>query len=666
MKKTIVLTLLLLFNLCMFSQNHNDIINWEFSHRIVEDNKVELEFKANLEKSWHLYSQTVLGEDTIYLPTIFSFVMDNDTIEHLVDEQTKYHEEYDDDIGGYLRYFSNQAIFKQIISVNSNEDFILSGFIYYQLCDSSKCLPPEEIYFSFMVDGFDKLSEEDYEEKYSLIFNSQHNNTESKEKRGLLMLFFLAFISGFAALLTPCVFPMIPMTVSFFTKQSTDKLKGIKNGVLYGLCIVLIYVLLGTIVTGLFGASFLNQLATGFWANIFFFILIMIFAISFLGAFEIRLPSSWINKSDKNSDRAGIIGIFFMAFTLALVSFSCTGPIVGPLLVQSATVGGLAPIIGMLGFSLALALPFSLFTIFPGWMNSLPQSGGWLNTVKVSLGFLELALALKFLSMADMAIDGHFLERELFLAIWIGIFLSWSLYLFGFFRLPHDSKSDFISVSRVLLATFILIFTIYLVPGMWGAPLKIISGFDPPKHSYSESPSGFNLNSTNYDNIIPESSHLGPHGLLLFHDLEKGLKFAKENSKPVLLDFTGINCVNCRRMENKVWGEEGVIEILRNELVIISLEVDNHSVKLPLEKQLTLTNDNGKVKKIITVGDKYGYLQESRYNVQTQPYYRIVIPNDGEEFEDIDGIGSADYEHHGNKNDFADWLKKGIEKYNNR
>jgi len=316
----------------------------------------------------------------------------------------------------------------------------------------------------------------------------------------------------------------------------------------------------------------------------------------------------------------------------------------------------------MFGFSLALALPFSLFAAFPGWMNSLPKSGGWLNTVKVFLGFLELALALKFLSMADIAIDGHYIERELFLAIWIGIFLALALYLFGFIKLPHDSKLEYLSVGRTLLGTFTLVFVIYLLPGLWGAPLKLISGFDPPKHNYSESPMGFGGGGPTAG-TLPEKAEFGPHGIFLFHNLEDGFKYAKESNKPVLLDFTGINCVNCRRMENKVWGESGVIEILKNKMVVISLEVDNHEVKLPKEKQKSVINWKGSKQQLKTIGDKWGHLQTSRYKANIQPFYRLVVPGEGENFTDID-VGSADYQNHGTAKKFKKWLEAGLSAYN--
>lgn len=635
-------------------------IEWEFSQKKITENEIELHFKASLEEHWHLYSQDIDDEGEGPVPTEFTFTTTYGY--ELIDgmNEGKALESFDPNFDMVLKYFDDEVIFTQRIKVVSAEDFILEGNVYFMVCDDSRCLPPEEVEFLFEIKGVDN--------GISSSSTSSQESLQESANKGMWNLFFLAFLSGFAALLTPCVFPMIPMTVSFFTKQSKTKAKGIANAVIYGISIIIIYVLLGTVVTAVFGSSFLNEVATGFWANIFFFIFIMIFAISFLGAFEIQLPASWTNKSVEAEGKGGLIGIFFMAFTLALVSFSCTGPIVGTLLVKAASGSYIGPFIGMLGFSLALALPFGLFAAFPGWLNSLPKSGGWLNTVKVFIGFLELALALKFLSMADMAINGHYIERELFLAIWIGIFLALALYLFGFFKLPHDTSLEYLSVGRTLLATFTLIFVIYLIPGLWGAPLKLISGFDPPKHNYSESPKGFE---GGHKSILLSAEELGSHGRIsgphqidLFHNnLEEGLKYAKESNKPVLLDFTGINCINCRRMENKVWGESGVVEILKDQLVVISLEVDNHAIKLAEEDQIWVINSKGKKEQLKTIGDKWGHIQASRYKANTQPYYRLVIPLDGENYTDI-AVGSADYEHHGNSYDFKSWLIRGLKEFN--
>ncbi|MDB4090754.1 thioredoxin family protein [Crocinitomicaceae bacterium] len=488
------------------------------------------------------------------------------------------------------------------------------------------------------------------------INNSEQGpSEEKKEARSLWTIFFLAFAAGFAALLTPCVFPMIPMTVSFFTKQSKSKAQGIRNAVIFGISIIVIYVVLGTVVTAIFGSDALNAMATNFWFNLIFFILLVVFAISFMGAFEIRLPNSWLNKADKASDKGGLIGIFFMALALALVSFSCTGPIVGTLLFEAATIGGMGPFIGMLGFSLALALPFTLFAAFPGWMNSMPKSGGWLNSVKVVLGFLELALAFKFLSNADLVVQGHFLEREMFLAIWIGIFVVLALYLFGKISLPHDSPIERLSVGRALFGTTVVIFVIYLIPGLWGAPLKLISGFPPPM-SYSESPMGVGGGGSlvHNESEIDKDMHLGEHGIMLFHDYEKGIAYANKVGKPVLLDFTGYACVNCRRMESNVWGDPAVLNILKNKVVMISLYVDDKT-ELPKEEQITVNITKDLTSDLVSYGNKWSYIQASRYKNNSQPYYRILGPKN----EDLNN-GSADYNNHGNPEAFLKWLEEGL------
>jgi thiol:disulfide interchange protein len=497
-------------------------------------------------------------------------------------------------------------------------------------------------------------------EKTNLSQFSPSSEEEKEDNKSVWTIFFLAFGSGLAALLTPCVFPMIPMTVSFFTKQSKSKAQGIRNAIFYGISIIVIYVLLGGVVTGFVPPDVINEISTGVGMNIFFFILLVIFAVSFMGAFEITLPSSWVNSADKASDKGGYVGIFFMALVLALVSFSCTGPIVGTLLVESATIGGIVPIIGMFGFSLALALPFALFAAFPGWMNSLPKSGGWLTTVKVFLGFLELALAFKFLSNADLVVQGHYLERELFLAIWIGVFGVLAMYLFGFIQLPHDSPIANLSVGRVLLGVTTVIFVVYLIPGLWGAPLKLISGFPPPM-SYSESPHGVGDSrgggSSSAADHGPEGTHLGAQSLHLFHDLDKGLAYAKKVGKPAFLDFTGWACVNCRKMEENVWGTQGVLDIMKNEVVIISLYVDEKA-ELPIEEQVEVEYAPGKTRILRTLGNKWSTLQTTKYKTNTQPYYRMLGPN-GEDLSN----GSADYENHGNRDDFKAWLDKGLKLY---
>lgn len=651
-------------------------VSWEFS---VEQTNCEAYIigKATIVDKWHIYAAH-LPEGGFALPTVMELEKsDNYEIvgKLLEPKPEKVHDEI---LNEDLYLHSGTIAFKQKIKILSNKKFKIKGTYSFQTCDDIQCLPPYDDVFEVKVKGC-KLDGESNNSEMSFVLNETVNTDSTEEEvttgitenenktkqaptkksedkltdKSLLTIFFLAFLSGFAALLTPCVFPMIPMTVSFFTKQSKTRAAGIRNAIIYGLSIIIIYVLLGTIITAIFGSDALNALSTNVYFNIFFFLLLIVFAISFLGAFEIVLPSSWVNKADSASNRGGLIGIFFMAFTLALVSFSCTGPIVGTLLVQSASIGGMAPFVGMLGFSLALALPFGLFAAFPGWMNSLPKSGGWLNTVKVVLGFLELALAFKFLSNADLVMDWHLLEREVFLAIWIGVFGVLAMYLFGFIKLPHDSPMQNLSVGRTLFGTLVVIFVIYLIPGLWGAPLKLISGFPPPME-YSESPRGFGNTTSTVDYI--EGTHVGPQGIPAFLDIEEGLAYAKKVGKPIFLDFTGKACVNCRRMEEGVWGEPGVIEILKNDVVLVSLYVDDKR-DLPEDEQFEV-EENGKTIKITTIGKKWSHYQSSKYKVNTQPYYLILDENGNEV-----GNGSADYENHGNVAAFKNWLEEGLELY---
>ena len=550
---------------------------------------------------------------------------------------------------------SNTFVLKQQIEIKSKEDFVLKGKFGFTTCnDEGFCLPPYDSDFEIEIKGCAAAVE-------SAIVEAADVNKGAKKisDMSIWAIFFISFGAGFAALLTPCVFPMIPMTVSFFTKQSKSKAKGVRNAVFYGVCIILIYVLLGSVITAIFGAEILNWLSTQWWFNLGFFILLVVFAVSFMGAFEITLPNSWVNKADKASDRGGMIGIFFMALVLALVSFSCTGPIVGTLLVQAADIGGIAPVMGMFGFSLALALPFALFAAFPGWLNTMPKSGGWLTSVKVFLGFLELALAFKFLSNADLAVQAHLLERELFLAIWIAVFGVLAMYLFGFIQLPHDGPVGNLSVGRTLLGTTVVIFVVYMIPGLWGAPLKLISAFPPPIH-YSESPLGVGKSGGGSAGVAahgPEGTHLGAQNLYLFHDLDEAQTYAKKVDKPLLIDFTGHNCVNCRKMEQSVWGEPGIIDKLRDDVVIVSLYVDE-DIDLPIEEQVEVELRPGTTKKLKTVGDKWMFTQIKRYQVTAQPYYRMLGPNG----EDLDN-GSADYMNHKDPQDFESWIDEGLKLY---
>jgi len=673
MKKYLGLILFLLQLNFLFSQiiNHEDVVKVNFSIE-QKDSEAYIVAKITIIPGWHINSNK-LPKGSSAIPTEINLTK-NKSFTARETIEPKPIQFIEEDLGEMQSHHKGSITMKRKFIINSATDFKVSGAFAFQVCDEAgKCLFPHEYPFSLSVKGYKLAVEKDTmsEEKVDALKSNTETDIDKEtippskkihvkktpeSKKSMWLIFIISFLSGFAALLTPCVFPMIPMTVSFFTKKSKSKSEGLRNAILYGFSIIAIYVILGTIVTTIFGPSALNALSTNVWFNLLFFVLLVVFAISFLGAFEIMLPSSWLNKADKASDKGGFIGIFFMALALALVSFSCTGPIVGTLLVESATIGGIAPFVGMFGFSLALAIPFTLFAAFPGWMNALPKSGGWLNTVKVFLGFLELALAFKFLSNADLVVQGHFLERELFLAIWIGLFAVLTIYLFGFIRLPHDSPTEKLSVFRTLLASTCLVFVIYLIPGMWGAPLKLISGFPPPL-SYSESPSGIGSSENTNSHSENNDMHLGPQNIMVFHDLEKAESYAKEVQKPLFVDFTGHACVNCRKMEEKVWGEPGILEILRDKMVIVSLYVDEKTA-LPVSEHKELEYAPGKKMKITQIGHKWSYLQTTRYKSNTQPYYRLLGPQN----EDLD-IGSADYEHHGNATDFKAWLEKGLEEY---
>lgn len=694
MKKSLLLfTLSLIANLFLtFSSNAQldlpeEKVHWEFS---VEQNGGEAVIigKITTVDHWHV-NAVYLPEESFSIPTLMEIKSSSSFKKKGKVTEPKPIIIFDEDIDEELRFHEGTFYLKQKITIVSEKDFVVNGNFSFQTCtDAGLCLPPFDVDFTVNLKGFKEdlgsdvvdpevvdpevVDPENVEivnpidpENADIDENVTNKITESdgekeKETRSLWTIFFLAFASGFAALLTPCVFPMIPMTVSFFTKQSKSKAQGIRNAVIFGISIIFIYIVLGTVVTAVFGSDALNAMSTNFWFNLIFFLLLVVFAFSFMGAFEIRLPSSWLNKADQASDKGGMIGIFFMALALALVSFSCTGPIVGTLLVESATIGGMGPFVGMFGFSFALALPFTLFAAFPGWMNTLPKSGGWLNTVKVFLGFLELALAFKFLSNADLVVQAHFLEREMFLAIWIGVFAVLAMYLFGMFSLPHDSPLERLSVGRAMLGTTVVIFIIYLIPGLWGAPLKVISGFPPPM-SYSESPMGFGGGggtSVSHGDEANKDMHLGEHGIMLFHDYDKGVAYAKEVGKPVLLDFTGYACVNCRRMEATVWGEPEVLSTLKNDVVMISLYVDDKT-ELPKEEQITVNITDDITRDLVSYGNKWSHLQATRYETNSQPYYRMLGPN-GEDLSN----GSADYQDHREPAVFRKWLDEGLKLYN--
>jgi len=630
--KKILLILIALMSFNIQAQIFNPV-KWTTSVEKVSDSQFDLVAKATIENHWHLYSQ-FLGGDDGPIPTTFSFKDSLNTFQ-LIGKTTEGegHTEHDKVFNMVIKYFEKEAVFKQRINLLTDKELVLNEVVNFMVCDDSNCLPPTDVNLKFTVKGVAGTLLKDTNLPTTGEIKPDKKATETpveapKTNKGLLSIFLIAFFSGFAALLTPCVFPMIPMTVSFFTKQSKTKAAGIKNALIYGFSIVIIYVALGWLVSFLFGADALNALSTNVWFNLLFFLLLVVFAVSFLGAFEIMLPNAWANKVDAQADRGGMIGIFFMALALAIVSFSCTGPIVGTLLVQAASGGNqVGPIVGMFGFSLAIALPFTLFAAFPGWLNALPKSGGWLNTVKVFLGFLELAFAFKFLSNADLVLDLHLLERETFIAIWIAVFGALALYMFGKIKLPHDSDMPHLSVGRMSLGLIILTFTIYLVPGLWGAPLKLISGFPPPM-TYSESPYGVGYSRAGGSvetAILPDGAEFGPHDIPIFLDYDAGMAYAIKVGKPVMLDFTGKACVNCRKMEERVWSDPKVLNILKNEVVLISLYVDFQK-ELPLDQQyISKTTGN----KIRTIGNKWSDFQITKYKANAQPYY-VLLNHDGE------------------------------------
>jgi len=474
----------------------------------------------------------------------------------------------------------------------------------------------------------DTLKQADTATRVSSKNGPNQVNAQSKPQESLLSIFLKGFLGGFAALIMPCIFPMLPLTVSFFTKSSEKKSGAIGKAIIYGLSIIIIYVVLGLIITILFGSDALNDLATNGVFNMLFFILLLVFAISFLGAFEITLPSSWVNKMDEKSDTRGFTGLFFMAATLALVSFSCTGPIIGTLLVDAATTGALlGPAIGMFGFSFALAIPFTLFAIFPSWLKSLPKSGGWLNSVKVVLGFLELALALKFLSSVDLAYHWDLLDREVYLVLWIVIFALMGLYLLGKLKFSHDSDLKYLSIPRLFLSIGVFSFTLYMVPGLWGAPLKAISALLPPQHTqdFDLYTNSLSAPSSNTSGIHKYSDKFhAPLNLDAFFDYDEGLAYARKVNKPILIDFTGHACVNCRKMETTVWPDKEVLQRIRDKYVLIQLYVDDKT-DLP-EAEQYISKFSGKTVK--TIGNKWSDFQASRYNANSQPFYVLLDTNE--------------------------------------
>ena len=658
-------------------------VTWDFSQKQISDHEIELQFKATIDDGWHLYSQFI--EEDGPVPTEFTFTTEGGYSLVGIPKEGVPIEEFDPNFDMILKYFGHEAIFTQIVQVSSAEDFSLDGNVYFMVCDEAQCLPPEEVEFSFEIKGVDGGSVVNEIEGNS----SEKDSEESSNSESRWLLFLSALGAGLLAILMPCTFPMIPMTVSFFTKQSKTRSQGIRNAILYGISIVVIYIIIGVGVASMFGSDAANLMANNVYFNIIFALLLLVFGASFLGAFEIQLPASWTNRSVEAEGKGGYLGIFFMALTLVLVSFSCTGPLVGIVLVKAASGEILDPVIGMFGFSLSLSVPFVLFALFPNWLNSLPKSGGWLNSIKVVLGLLEIAFAFYYLSKADLIDGTAFLTREMFIAIWIMIFACLTFYLLGFVKFSHDSEVKYLSVSRLSLALITGVYTIYMIPGLWGGPVSLMFGM-PPDVMFSESPNGvgnsyyednkedylldlqeikqliseINVvdrsqkleNSSNIKEELRAKRELGPQRIKVFHDYFEGVEYAKLVGKPIVVDFTGYACVNCRQMESNVWSDSKIKNILKGDVVLISLHVDA-SEKLSESEQYETTLA-GKKKKVKTIGDKWMVLQANTYGTNSQPYY--VFLNHEEEAL----VENANYQDYGTVDLFTDWLNRGLKEFN--
>ena len=635
----------------------DDPITWEASVEKENDSIFNLVFTATLEEGWHLYSQKEADIDIAPIATTFSYNNTEENFE-LIGETTEPDIEpiYDQVFEADITYFEDEAVFTQQIKVQPGSNPGIIAEIYFSVCDDEKCLPPETERFNIsledneITEGFTDLeiSEKDKELTEALNINvsgMEKFAPEEEEGTNFLSIFLLGFVGGLIALLTPCVFPMIPLTVSFFTKGAKNRQKGLVNAILYGVFIFAIYLLLSLPFHLLDSVNpeILNNISTNVTLNIIFFVIFIIFAFSFFGYYEITLPSSWSNKmDDKASSVGGIVGVFFMALTLALVSFSCTGPILGSLLGGSLTSdgGAMQLSMGMGGFGLALALPFALFALFPNWLNSLPKSGGWLNTVKVTLGFIELGLAFKFLSNADLVEHWGLLKREIFLGIWILVGLGLMAYLFGQIRFPHDGPKQRISKARFGAGVITFFFVLYLIPGLTNtsaANLKLLSGFPPPLF-YS----------------IYEKGTEAPLGLEAYKDWDKGLEAAREQNKPIVLDFTGWACVNCRKMEEQVWSEPEVFEMLNEEYILISLYVDDRK-ELPEEAQFNYMKPKGGIKPIKTIGDKWATFQTLNFKNNSQPFY-VLLDNQVNLLNEPVGYTPK-------ASEYLDWLKEGLTKF---
>ena len=673
MKKIATVLVMLVATVCAMAQMADPV---HFTSKLVmlEGDEAQIEFSARIDQGWHVYS-TGLGNDGPISATFNASKMDGVKTVGGLTHKGKEISQFDNMFGMKLRYFEGSVTFIQKIKFTKPE-YSINCYLEYGACNDETCMPPTSVDFiksgkapavaketapaptekeaeTVKSDQEKEITQEDTltapvleasasspdstaapASLWSPVISELKAYEAAPTDSSLLYIFLAGFAGGFLALLTPCVWPIIPMTVSFFLKRNKEHSKAIREAVTYGISIVVIYVVLGLVVTLLFGASALNALSTNAVFNIFFCLLLVVFAASFFGAFEITLPSSWSNKIDaKSENTSGMLSIFLMAFTLTLVSFSCTGPIIGFLLVAVSTQGSiLAPTIGMLGFAIALAIPFTLFAMFPSLLKSAPKSGGWMNVVKVVLGFIELAFALKFLSVADLAYGWHILDRETFLSLWIVIFGLLGIYLLGWLKFPHDDEGNRTNVPQFFLAMISLAFAIYMIPGLWGAPLKAISAFAPPMNTQD-----FNLYKASVE--------------AKYHDYEAGMAAAKAEGKPVMIDFTGFGCVNCRKMEAAVWTDPKVADMLNEKYVLISLYVDD---KTPLAEPMTVT-ENGQQRTLRTVGDKWSYLQRVKFGANTQPFY-VLIDNDGKPL-----AGSRSYDE--DINAYIDYLQMGIDNH---
>ncbi|MDR9457755.1 MAG: cytochrome c biogenesis protein CcdA [Salegentibacter sp.] len=633
-------------------------ISWEAEVEQENDSIYNLIFTAKLEEGWHLYSQQEADIDIAPIPTKFTYNNTPETYELIGETEEPEAEPYYDEVfGADIIYFEDEVVFTQKIKVINPEGPEVVAEVYFSVCDDEQCLPPETERFTISLQdkqvtaGFTDLeiSDRDQELADALDMNLKgmeaYHTEEEDGGSNFTNIFLLGFLGGLIALLTPCVFPMIPLTVSFFTKGAKNRKRGTINAISYGFFIVLIYLLLSLPFHLLDSVNpeLLNNISTNVTLNVLFFVIFIIFAFSFFGYYEITLPSSWSSKmDDKASSVGGFIGIFFMALTLALVSFSCTGPILGSLLGGSLTSdgGAMQLSVGMGGFGLALALPFALFALFPNWLNSLPKSGGWLNTVKVVLGFIELGLAFKFLSNADLVQHWGLLKREIFIGIWILAGLGLVAYLFGLLRFPHDGPKQRISKGRFGVGVLVLLFVIYLIPGLTNtshANLKLLSGFPPPLF-YS----------------VYDKGTEAPLGLEAYKDWDKGLEAAKRENKPIMIDFTGWACVNCRKMEEQVWSEPEVFETIRDDYILISLYVDDRK-DLEEEEQFNYIRPNGSIKPIKTIGDKWATFQTINFRNNSQPFYVLVDPEVNMLHEPVGYMPDADK--------YYKWLQEGLEKF---